>query len=204
VGSTPGSGGSSRECKGGHPRDLRPSALLVASPARTMKGPCDDNDRAAGRPGKDRRHAAPRGRDPAAPWAEEATPLAAPATSRPGDSRLQAASLNRRSPWRHAMEAGVQLGGRRPVRRVGPRERRGNTRRAERRPVRHRRVHPGNGHVARDFSLALPRSSPGHWTGLSTSSTCGSSACPPACSAAPSPARFTSSWRGSPAGALRP
>ena len=95
------SGGSSRECKGGHPRDVRPPALLVASPARTMKGTCDDDDRASGRPGKDRGHAAPRGRDPAAPWAEEATPLAKPATSRPGDGRLQAASLNGRSPWRH-------------------------------------------------------------------------------------------------------
>jgi hypothetical protein len=101
VGSTPGSGGSSRECKGGHSRDVRPRALLVASPARTMKGTCDDDDRASGRPGKDRGHAAPRGRDPAAPWAEESTPPAVPATSRAGDGRLQAASLNRRPLWRH-------------------------------------------------------------------------------------------------------
>jgi chromate reductase len=34
VGSTPGSGGSSREGKGGNPRDVRPPALLVASPAQ--------------------------------------------------------------------------------------------------------------------------------------------------------------------------
>jgi hypothetical protein len=34
--------------------------------------------------------------DPAASWAEETTPLPAPATSRPGDGRLQSASLNRR------------------------------------------------------------------------------------------------------------
>ena len=65
-----------------------------------MKGTCDDDDRASGRPGEDRGDAAPRGRDPAAPWAEEATPLTAPATSRPGDGRLQAGSLNRRSAWR--------------------------------------------------------------------------------------------------------
>ena len=66
-----------------------------------MKWTCDDDDRASGRPGEDRGDAALRGRDPAAPWAEEATPLAAPATSRPGDGRLQAASLNRRPLWRH-------------------------------------------------------------------------------------------------------
>jgi hypothetical protein len=70
---------------------------VVASPAQTIKGICDDDDhRASGRPGKDRGDAAPRGRDPAAPWAEEATRIAAPATSRPGGGRLQAASLNRR------------------------------------------------------------------------------------------------------------
>ena len=51
------------------------------------------DDRASGRPGKDRGDAALRGGDPAAPSAEEATRLAAPATSRPGDGRLQAASL---------------------------------------------------------------------------------------------------------------
>src|SRR5215208_4459180 len=65
-----------------------------------MQGTCDDDDnRASGRPGRDRGDAALRGREPAAPWAEEATPLAAPAARRLGDGRLQVGSLNRRPLW---------------------------------------------------------------------------------------------------------
>ena len=53
-------------------------------------------------------------------------------------------------------------------------------------------------------SLALPAIELGPLDGLSTWSTCGSSACPPGCSPAPTRARFTPSWRGSPARTSRP
>jgi ribosomal protein S18 acetylase RimI-like enzyme len=52
---------------------------------------------------------------------------------------------------------GLPLRGRRPIRRLDPRERRGNARRAGGPRICHRRVHPGDGHVDRRHLSGAPR-----------------------------------------------